>query len=474
MKVLKGIGIFFGTFLVYHMILSGFFPVDENNVLQVSDWYTIVGIVISALSAVFFTKRMGFSKKKPKQNGICRKENEGEAKQKEVADDMANYNLNLDDLGKNIQQIVDRAVNSQDYQKLDQTIRQTVGKAVDIGGEAVRKVISGASVLEHSVSQKQAVEQLYGKTGGKTVKSVLKVIGASVLLPIVFVLFWGAATLEYNFISLTLTLVMLAGLIGTAWLMYSGIKNMGMLQRFKIYRRLLGQKTYCSLEVLARTVDKRQDTVCRELRKMIASGLFLQGHLDREQTCLITSDETFRYYEQSRLAFEERQRLEAAKKSQKAASGLNPKVQEILDQGASFIDQIRKCNDDIPGEEISAKISHMELIVQRIFERAEADSDIVPDLKKLMDYYLPMTVKLLNAYADMDAQPVQGETIQASKREIEATLDTLNLAFEKLLDSVFKETSMDISSDISALNVLLAQEGLTEDDFSKIKKQQAD
>ena len=89
-----------------------------------------------------------------------------------------------------------------------------------------------------------------------------------------------------------------------------------------------------------------------------------------------------------------------------------------------------------------------------------------------MDYYLPMTVKLLNAYADMDRQPVQGETIQASKQEIEATLDTLNLAFEKLLDSVFKDTALDVSSDISVLNTLLAQEGLTEDEFSRLKKQQ--
>ena len=95
----------------------------------------------------------------------------------------------------------------------------------------------------------------------------------------------------------------------------------------------------------------------------------------------------------------------------------------------------------------------------------------VPELKKLMDYYLPMTVKLLNAYADMDAQPVQGETIQASKREIEATLDTLNLAFEKLLDSVFQDTAMDVSSDISVLQTLLAQEGLVEDELTKLRKQ---
>jgi 5-bromo-4-chloroindolyl phosphate hydrolysis protein len=88
-----------------------------------------------------------------------------------------------------------------------------------------------------------------------------------------------------------------------------------------------------------------------------------------------------------------------------------------------------------------------------------------------MDYYLPMTVKLLNAYADMDAQPVQGQNIQASKKEIEATLDTLNLAFEKLLDKIFEDTALDVSSDISVLNTLLAQEGLADDELSILKKQ---
>ena len=93
------------------------------------------------------------------------------------------------------------------------------------------------------------------------------------------------------------------------------------------------------------------------------------------------------------------------------------------------------------------------------------------ELKKLMDYYLPMTIKLLNAYADMDRQPIQGETILASKQEIDATLDTLNLAFEKLLDSVFQDTAIDVSSDISVLHTLLAQEGLTGDDFKNNVKE---
>ena len=86
-----------------------------------------------------------------------------------------------------------------------------------------------------------------------------------------------------------------------------------------------------------------------------------------------------------------------------------------------------------------------------------------------MDYYLPMTIKLLDAYEEMDKQPVQGENIQASKKEIEDTLDTLNQAFEKLLDSVFRDVTWDVSSDISVLNTLLAQEGLTNDEFAKMK-----
>ena len=141
----------------------------------------------------------------------------------------------------------------------------------------------------------------------------------------------------------------------------------------------------------------------------------------------------------------------------------------MLDKGNAFLSEIRRCNDAIPGEEISRKISRMETIVQRIFQRVENHPEIVPDLKKLMNYYLPMTVKLLNAYAEMDAQPVQGETILSSKREIEAALDTLNQAFDKLLDDLFADTALDVSSDISVLQTLLAQEGLTDDGMRSAK-----
>lgn len=224
---------------------------------------------------------------------------------------------------------------------------------------------------------------------------------------------------------------------------------------------------------------------------MIKKGWFLQGHVDKQETCLITSNETYEQYVSTQKQLEERQQKETLlrqqadesarradesrqqaeeRKRQEEKENLSPEVRQVLDKGNDFLEKIRRSNNAIPGEEISRKISRMELIVAKIFERAKAHPEIITDLNRLMDYYLPMTVKLLNAYEDMDSQPVQGENITSSKKEIEETIDTLNIAFEKLLDSVFADVAMDVSSDISVLNTVLAQEGLTEDELTRMRK----
>ena len=390
---------------------------------------------------------------------------------------MAQYNRNWDDLGRNIQDIVDRAVNSHDYQKLNQAIRQVVDKAVDKGGEAVRRAMENSPrpvQKPQIVEAKKNLPALYGNPNGKTTAGILKIVGGSILsaVGILGLVAAGVVNCLAFQIGAAPFVLALGGTAAGAGLLTSGIRGIEWVSRFKKYRKALGEKTHIALKELARAVGKPEKFVRKEVRKMIDSGLFLEGHLDNEQTRLIVSDETYRLFEQSRLQLEQRQRLEEAMKAQKKNTSHSPQVQEVLDRGDAFIEEIRRCNDAIPGHEISAKIFRMETIVQKIFDRAEAHPEVVPDLKKLMDYYLPMTVKLLNAYADMDAQPIQGENIQASKREIEATLDTLNIAFEKLLDDLFADTAMDVSSDISVLHTLLAQEGLAEDDLSKMKKQQ--
>lgn len=415
---------------------------------------------------------------------------------------MAKTNQDWDALGRDIQRIVDQAVRSQDYQQLNQTIHQAIDRAVDAGSDAIRRAVDNTTrpaqrpVREPSqpvrkprpvvidsqtgMPESQDLPVLYGRTGGQTAMGVIKVVGGGVLTLFGFLgglasgivsLVTGAAFLSFATVCAGL------GLLGGAGLLTSGIRNLTWVSRFKTYCKALGRQTHMSLDKLARIVGRNTGFVRRDLEKMIDAGLFLEGHIDNEQKTLITSNETYRHYEQSRLALEQRQRDQAAQAKaeqaqKKAQESRDSRVQEVLDKGNAFLRDIRKCNDDIPGQEISEKISRMELIVQRIFQRAEAHPEIVPDLKKLMDYYLPMTVKLLRAYADMDAQPVQGQTIQNSKKEIEDTLDTLNQAFENLLDSVFRDTAMDVSSDISVLQTLLARDGLTEDDLTKLKNSQ--
>ena len=394
---------------------------------------------------------------------------------------MAKNTINWEDIGRNVQDIVDHAISSQDYQKLNQTIRQVVDRAMDIGEEAVRKAVENTGSRTQTAQPVQSVKKLdlslyYAPTGGKTALNIVKIVGGSLIAIVSASLFTASAVIGLFLTGEALLPAIAVPLLAVGALLISnGVSGLKRINRFKRYRKLLGQKTYCSLEKLARGIGQSVKYVRRDVRKLLAGGYFPEGHLDKEESNLIITEETYQLFERSRRQLEQSQQeakqIAKEAKQKKTVSSQLPQVQEVLDKGNAFIAEIRRCNDLIPGFEISEKISRMELIVQRIFERAASHPEIIPDLKKMMDYYLPMTVKLLNAYADMDAQPVQGETIRASKREIEQTLDTLNMAFEKLLDSVFEDTALDVSSDISVLQTLLAQEGLTEDGLSQIKKQ---
>ena len=377
---------------------------------------------------------------------------------------MAHNNQNWDGLGRDIQNVVDQAVNSRDFQQLNETVRHVVEQVVDTGGEAVERMLD---TIAHQSSKK-----LFARTIGKMIKAVIQYLcGIPIAMFAVLVLLGGTISEDPITNYPGVVVFMLLILAGGIWLIGCGANNVQMANRFKVYKRTLGQKTYCSIDDLARSVGKKKEFLQKDLRRMIDKGLFPEGHLDKEGNTLIISHETYHYYEQCGRQWEGTKGQNTAVKAQNPTGSMDPQVQEVLDRGRTFIAQIRKCNDDIPGEEISEKIARIELLTQRIFNRAETHPEVITDLKKLMDYYLPMTVKLLNAYADMDAQPVQGETIDQSKREIEATLDTLNAAFEKLLDDLFEDTALDVSSDISVLNTLLAQEGLTEDTLLKRKEQ---
>ena len=133
------------------------------------------------------------------------------------------------------------------------------------------------------------------------------------------------------------------------------------------------------------------------------------------------------------------------------------------DQYKKILDELRRVNDAIPDEEMSDKISRLEAVSAKIFEQAKSDPDKLPQMRMFMDYYLPTSLKLLNTYAELDNQGVEGENISESKRRIEQTMDTLVKAFENQLDRLFASDALDVSTDIDVMQNMLRADGLTDD-----------
>ena len=110
---------------------------------------------------------------------------------------------------------------------------------------------------------------------------------------------------------------------------------------------------------------------------------------------------------------------------------------------------------------ISADIVRLEQVSARIFDEVRTHPEKLPQIRRFLDYYLPTTLKLLNAYDRMDSTGIAGDNITATKDKVSAMMDTIVHAFDRQLDALFGEEALDISTDITVMENLLAQEGLT-------------
>ncbi|MCD8156553.1 MAG: 5-bromo-4-chloroindolyl phosphate hydrolysis family protein [Clostridiales bacterium] len=320
---------------------------------------------------------------------------------------------------------------------------------------------------------------LYNQYPGGRVLGILMCVGGVLAALIFGVLFLAVALTSFGdplviaiaafFAAFFAVLTALSVALAVA-----GTRKIRFLGRYQSYVRMLRQRVNVPIRELADRVGKSIDYTVRDLQKMIDKRLFYQAHIDRVQNYLILTDEAYNEYRaaQNEYAAQEQQRereqAQQTKKEQaakEADENLPLECRALIEKGQSYIRHIHESNEAIPGEEISAKLDYMERVVTRIFDVVRAHPEVAPDLNKLMSYYLPTTQKLLDAYRELDSQPASGEHISSTKREIEETIDTLNVAFEKLLDSLFEDQAWDISSDISVLHTILAQDGLKEDEL---------
>lgn len=149
-----------------------------------------------------------------------------------------------------------------------------------------------------------------------------------------------------------------------------------------------------------------------------------------------------------------------AKGEEKPQSTGNPEVDKLIVERDKALGEMRRLNDAIQDAKISAQIDHLEQVTRKITDLVAAQPKKLPQIRKFMSYYLPTTLKILNAYDRMDATGIAGENIDATKGKVEGMMDTIVKAFDKQLDALYGEEAMDVSADITVMEQLLRQEGL--------------
>lgn len=398
-------------------------------------------------------------------------------------------------LGNEIKSIVQDALKSEDFQQLNKSIRKTVNsalaeakKSVERGKEAwyanrdddnTPDQVGDPEVIE--VKAQEVVKTpprapIAKSPAGKISSIILMILGyfgigfSSFVLLAVGI----AAGISGSIMALGVSFGVIVPLLALSIILtVKGTKSRGRVRRFYEYVRTLNGEPYIAINTLASNINKNEKFVLKDLLKMIRSGMFPEGHISDENKYLLLSDEAYDAYEQYeegvRLREKEELNRREAFERQQYMENQNPILKEtrlLIEEGRESIYQIREANEVIFGEVISAKLDRLEIVLSKIFEYVESHTNEMPETRKFMGYYLPTTLKLVKAYREMDAEQIQGENIKTAKREIEETLDTINYAFEKLLDDFYEDKAMDISTDISVLETMLAQEGLTGNDFN--------
>ena len=148
------------------------------------------------------------------------------------------------------------------------------------------------------------------------------------------------------------------------------------------------------------------------------------------------------------------------KKEEKPKSTGNPEIDALLVERERAVGEMRRLNDSIEDPRISAQIDRLEATTGKIIDTVAASPEKLPQIRKFMNYYLPTTLKLLNAYDRMDSTGASGTNIDGTKGRIEDMLDTICAAFSRQLDDLYGQEAMDVSAEIKVMEQMLAQEGL--------------
>jgi len=290
------------------------------------------------------------------------------------------------------------------------------------------------------------------------------IFGFLVFIFLIFMIFLGGVIANI-YIAFGVLFAFFAVSLG---LLLRGVNLRKRVKRFKTYVRFIEDNSYCLIKDLARFAKEKEAFVIKDLNKMINLGMFLEGHIDEEKTYFMLNDEVYGDYlnlKKQQMDKEKLNKKEEVNEDENCSE--KEKLNSIIKMGRSYIEQIKAVRNELYKEEVAIKLDKLQNVANQILNYVEKNPKKLQEVNKFINHYLPITIKLINSYKELNNQLVQGENIKNAKSEIEKSIDLIDNAFENLLDDLYEDVVLDISTDISVLKTLFKQEGLTEEDFKK-------
>ena len=260
--------------------------------------------------------------------------------------------------------------------------------------------------------------------------------------------------------SIFTSLYMLAG-GGVSWGVSNLLRNRD--RENARYLALIGNRDSMSLTKISAATSYKIARVRRDLQRMIDDGLFGdEAYIDMSNLCFMRTPDAKPdgIAEQYDDAYRRTMSHVGADLGAKLGAEATEESGELSDFDA-VLRRIRQLDDDIQDEAVSERIRGIETITARIFEYVGDKPEKKKQIRTFMSYYLPTTLKLLESYQRIERVGVAGQNMQEAKENIEKILDVLTVGFQQQMDQLFREESLDISSDIEVLEQMMQKDGLT-------------
>ncbi|MEG1176123.1 MAG: 5-bromo-4-chloroindolyl phosphate hydrolysis family protein [Ruthenibacterium sp.] len=254
------------------------------------------------------------------------------------------------------------------------------------------------------------------------------------------------------------------------------------LRRTAMYMNLLGERTFITAQQLAAITGKSERVIRTDLQKMLADGSLQGTYLSPDGTRLFAGEMAYQCYlaQQEDVARRAQEQADAQKdaavqraaekkekmgerSAQGAAGAAEKKPQGTLAECDAFAAALQRhavlIDDTAVTQQVDALVKH----TLRIRAWLAAHPGQEARVRRFTSYYLPTVIKLLNTYEELSPHAVTGSVAAQSRQDITEILSSINTAFQTLEDGLVQDTAMNVSAEISALQAVMAQDGLTQD-----------